>query len=841
MKHRKIGQKIIITILSLSLLLSFVTQIQADGNTQVRVGPENRSVTIEDSFYIYVNVTADGDNPCSGWELENFTFSVGVINITTVTEGTYLSSVGTTAFSKGTIYNTSGYIDGIYCFTLMGQSTTSNGVACRMTGLAYGVGVSPINITPDLSYSGDPLVITSYDGNVTVHPKYITGSTATTESHNNINLSWTTPFGAGVDACVVFANSTGSAAGRESGDEIYNGTASYYNHTGLTPDQEWNYSFWGWNETESLFSLLFQQDSNTTDSEPTGGTWLLLGDPTPANGTTSIPYTTSYTVSIPIVAGYQTNVNNEAVTKGIAGGTDELDHEYIHNVTAVRQGATTYLEVDDYLVDEYDGTISWSPGGSEPSPGSTYYVNYTYIYNTASSFEYWINTTSNDKHESSVSSGTKSLLMTGLTGGQEWWNVTAVFEGNYTYGNFTFSINQKPGGGGGGGDWEEDPENAAPSVSVSTALSVNVADADDDEINISFYWSNGTLIDNDTVSGSGIASVNPSTLSYNTEYFWYVNATDGIDWTRGPISGYWSFNTSTLGIDLTKEWALNPENNTIRSWINVTNTGETNFTNVDIWDLESSGLYLMTYNHSGDFHGNGHWTWTIPYLNASGYENHWYNITMLHRLETIPAYMPENGDIFSNRANVSHLGLTDSATVSGYEISFIASKDANRTMMNDTYLDVTWWVNISNTGDFNLTNVTVNETYFPYTNYSSSNLAPEDGTDNETFIIPYIKPGEDYSLIINITTTPYSITNGTQVFNNITIRSDQILEEEVSEYLSYGGYTTQIRVIYDTSLTDVSVTGDMVFNIISVILVISAVLLIVGLLFKFGYLGKGEQ
>jgi len=835
MRRKFKTKKAIIFALVVFMLLSFVPLVDAVDLTEISFEPENISVTIDSSFLFYLNVTADADDPCSGWEIEILNFTVGIINISSVIEGEYLSDFGSTAFTEGTINNTSGNITGTFCFTIGGENSTSDGSICSINGNATGVGVSPINFSIDLSYMGNPLTVSFNFGNITVHPTAVSGSTAETHSHNRINLTWTTPFGNGTDKCVVFANSTGSAVGKNPGDEIYNGTSDHYNHTGLSPEQEWNYSFWGWNETAGLYSMLFQQASNTTDSAPVGGTCIMLGDPSPANDT-NYAYKTEQGVSIPIVAGYITDTIDGLNHGAFEGASDELTHDYICQIINVSFGATWWNETTDYIVDYYEGVIDWSPAGDEPAPGAMYSVEYTYIYDTSSSFTYWINTTTGQKTESSVSSGTKSYTMTGITGGRQWWNVTAIYEGNTTQGNYTFYVNQKPQGGGDGGDWNEDPPNSAPSISVSTALSVDVEDLDGDTVNVTFYWQNDTRIDNDTVAGAGVASVNPSTLDYNTEYGWYVIADDFTDTTRGPTSGYWTFNTSTLGIDLTKEWVINSENNTIRSWINVTNTGSTNFTNVDIWDIEHSDLNLISYNHSGDFSGNGHWTWTIPYLNISGYDNHWYNITMLHGIYDDLV----NNTEFWNKANLSHLGLTDSENVSDYNISISFTKQSNLSMMNDTELDVTWWINITNSGDFNLTNVTVNETYDSFINYTSSNVDPED-EGNDSFVIPYIKPSETFSLMVNISATADSITNGSRVYNNATIRSDQLEEQTLSEYLVYGGQTESLRITYDTTFTDVSSYGDTLVIIIGVLLTISALLLIIGLLHKFGYFGRGGQ
>jgi len=434
----------------------------------------------------------------------------------------------------------------------------------------------------------------------------------------------------------------------------------------------------------------------------------------------------------------------------------------------------------------------------------------------------------------SISGGNGSYYnaITGMTAGTYRWWVNVTDGNTWTREYYNFTINDPPSGGGGGGGWEEDPVNSAPDVAINTALSVDVNDDDGDFVTVAFYWGNGTHIGNDTILGGvGIASVSPSSnLSFSTEYFWYVIANDTLDSTRGPSSGNWSFNTSAVNITMTTEWSINTTNNTVHKWINVTNNGAINLTNVVVWDRPHTNLSLSSYNHSGDFGANGHYQWEIPYLNISGTE-HWYNISAWFSLSGQLA----NNTCIWNLVNISHLGETHSENLSGYCIKYSVSKEANRTFINESSNNVTWWINITNTGNFSLNNTYINETYFTGVNFTSSNISPTNS--NQTFYVGNLSPGESFTLFINTSLNTSAVTNGTLIYNNITIESANTSLVTISEDISYGGSSTLIRITYDISLSDIGNVGQTVITIIGIMLIIGTIFLIVILLYKFEVIG----
>ena len=73
-----------------------------------------------------------------------------------------------------------------------------------------------------------------------------------------------------------------------------------------------------------------------------------------------------------------TRRNRASIVHGnYIGCRDDLPHTSVLNVVAVRQGDTVYLPDTDYK--RSGDKLDWSPKGNEPSPGSTFEVEYDYL------------------------------------------------------------------------------------------------------------------------------------------------------------------------------------------------------------------------------------------------------------------------------------------------------------------------------------------------------------------------------------------------------------------------------------------------------------------------------
>jgi len=107
----------------------------------------------------------------------------------------------------------------------------------------------------------------------------------------------------------------------------------------------------------------------------------------------------------------------------------------------------------------------------------------------------------------------------------------------------------------------EYPTNNSDYESVyATYLNVTVSDPDGDNLNVTFYWGNGTLIGMEgDVSNNSIASIylsdfiDPDWLSHDIDYSWYVTIEDNYDEIISPT---WTFHTS-MAWDVNEDKIIN--------------------------------------------------------------------------------------------------------------------------------------------------------------------------------------------------------------------------------------------------------------------------------------------
>jgi len=467
-------------------------------------------------------------------------------------------------------------------------------------------------------------------------------------------------------------------------------------------------------------------------------------------------------------------------------------------------------------------------------------VNVTVINTEAASFNYWINASNGQTHSANTVSLPTNIgfTLTGLSHNTVyWWNVT-VTDGAGDTTNESYNFTTGVGGGTAPAGGAIVPTSASTSNSITfDTLSVVVTDADGDPINVTFYWGNDTVIGyDDTTPSGGTASINPGcTLNYSTRYFWHAVLNDTCKTTRYPAgSAEFFFNTDEKNISVSKTMNVHT-NNTIEVWINMSNEGEVNLTDVwvnETYDSDTIFLGASPANETGD-----NTSWVIPFLNMTGYDEHWVNITIWLNV----SWPLANGSTITNSITVEDEQYTTGKAATPLTLCFYAVKVADIDYLWWNTTDVNFTINITNCGDFYLNWIQINETYDTNYTYVSSNIVGNE-TD-ETFNITTINPGATATLLINVTTSAglgNYLVNASYHWNNITVVSNQTKPEvQETSYLVTGAQTESIRITYVAVLTDVGGIGDSVVAILGILFIIGSILLIILVVKKGGLLGGG--
>ena len=483
-----------------------------------------------------------------------------------------------------------------------------------------------------------------------------------------------------------------------------------------------------------------------------------------------------------------------------------------------------------------------TPADNARTTNCTYSValNLTISNNGGHSCRWYINTTDGDSWTGTnlLNTTTPTRTMTGLNHNTTyWWNVTAIAGTDTGYSNQSFTTGW--GGGTRPTATNPTPANGASSISINPAtFSVDIADAEGDPVgNVSFYWSNGTRIGKDTsVTVPGTASVSgPAyTLNYGTTYTWYATVDDGC---TNATSASFTFTTDTRSMAITKEWVAHAGNSTIQAWINVTNNGQANMPTITINDTLDTNVEFNTSSPVATHSGADFVSWENASLNVSKSYSImlWLNVTN---------FRLANNTAINNGANVTEGNVTFTATApSALRYRYEVTKTANMTTLKWNTTAVNYTINVTNTGDFTLHNVTINESIPRNMTFRACHGGTANAT-NESFAMGDLAPGATVTLYVEFNTSYKTaskmLVNGTQVYNNITAISNETQEITKSHYLFVGARTSLIRIRYDSYLTDVQDIGETVINILGVLLIIGSILLIVYVVNKYNLFGGGE-
>jgi len=537
------------------------------------------------------------------------------------------------------------------------------------------------------------------------------------------------------------------------------------------------------------------------------------------------------------------------------GTNTTYNHTGLNNCTTYYYRAWTYNATTNiYSIENQSATATtscytnFSFAGASPTNSSTYTnctytvpVNVTVNSAIGSTFTYWINCSNGQTATATGTAANTSVgrSMTGLSHNTSYsWNITVTdTAGDSTAAEYLFTT-----GIGGGTDpagSNPGPANAATGViSFNPTFNLTVTDADSDPMEVSFYWTNGSIIGGDsyTATGDSASTTFTGNLGLGTTYYWYalVNDTAGCDSTRVPASGTYSFTTQTSGLSITKQWDVDA-NNMITAWVNCSNNGGVNFSNLVINESFHANL-TYDYNISNPANDSGDInSWTIPFLNYTGADK-FYNITLVFNLSGRIL----NGTSITNTAWGNVNGTNTSVTSSALTFCYYATKQLHGSTIEWNATTANYSINITNCGSFYLNWVQINETYYDNTSFNDSSITPALG--NVTFNITQIAPGgtEVTWMLWNINATNFA--NGTTIWNNFTLTSNETADEIERVHTNIlGAMTEAIRITYMTSLTEVTGIGDSVISILGVVLIIGAIMLIVMVVYRQGLYGGGAE
>jgi len=530
------------------------------------MGIESKDVTIDDTFY--TNVWANIGSSIDVVAMDNFTFlSAGIITYEDVAQGDLFAGE-TLWITPAYIHNDTGWAKPI----VWGYNTPVNGVnktAFNITWIARKVGQTTITITAGgTARNGTDPGTTKYPGIITVHPQPTTGFSATALDQNNIGLSWTK--GVGVDRVVIRGSKSGYPTTPQSDTDVYNNTGTGTTHSGLSPGQTWYYRAWGWNTTAGFFSLLNQTDYDTT---PAGNRAPTLSSENPTDNSGNIDKnkaTVSVIINDPDGNTFNWQIHGTHVTTNSGSGATN-GTKTANLITPLPYGTNViwYVNVTDgslWTNATYNFTVRSQYTPSPPSGFNAIAFNSTQINMS------WTKGSGGDKvvivaklgsAPTGIGDGTiiyngtgTSYNDDGLGPNQHWyyiaysWNTTdKAYSATYVSSDATtLAINHHPQ------VTPIHPANNAPYESVyNEYLKVHVIDNDDDTmtVHIDFSWATGslsytadTVTNNTDVNLSLPTYISPDWLQHKNQrpegYTWYVNVTDGTDWTNNT----WHFNTS---------------------------------------------------------------------------------------------------------------------------------------------------------------------------------------------------------------------------------------------------------------------------------------------------------
>lgn len=580
---------------------SFADTFDPMADSEIIMAPASIVCSDYDSFTISIELHPTEYVDAMATDL--ITFDPAIIACQNISWGNLFSDE--TVQVKGTIDNTNGTIkymvwgainetnqNGIYAnftFDALAQGQTHISINDSETGLAFEGASVPYNISNNVTVN-----VSSYI------PGPPSGFTATPSNRTVIQLDWTKATKA--DYTWIEWNTVASWD-RGEGTFITNTSGTNINDENLLPGETRYYRGWSYNSTGNNWSTTSALDSATTEENIAPA----LSNENPSNGSTvEIFGNIDWSIDINDSEGDAFNWSIECSDGTNDSQTESTNDTAFFTIANPTFGTTYILWVN--VTDGYDWTREWYTVTMRnqyvPDPPTDLVatkinltaINLTWTKNLSADTTY-IEVNSEAPWDfgngSQVYNGTgKQITIDGLTPDhyyfQAWsYNTTdAVYSSTYAEADVLTGVNTPV--------WQlnEVPTNGSMDIDIlQPTVNITVADNESDTISYSIHSPYLT-----NISGSGGNNTYTATLNtplpYDTLITWYVNATDGFEWTNAT----YSFTTRTqyepnAPSDIEVK-TISPEQINI-SWVLPSNADRV------IIETNASGDWTELYNNSG--------------------------------------------------------------------------------------------------------------------------------------------------------------------------------------------------------------------------------------------------
>jgi len=805
-----------IVIISMLIATAVVMGADWDNHATVWLEPSDTTLDIGSTFTVTIYVDSEGTT-CSQWNIVQMTYNETYLQMTNCTDFTF-QGVWDGAFDDATVNNDTGIITNCGSFIASGYPS-DNRSACVLDFNTMQVGILYINITslPDVREpDNDKFTVTWNNLTLTIYPYRPMMTQVDTIDTDTMKIRWNPDFmgdGSADKVRIVYETdgSYPSASDPNDGTLAYNGTGSYYSasqqywdHDSLDEGTTYRYRLWSWNETTGLYSQEGTTDMGTTHELPgiyseyvSYNSTFGFGVYTAVNESDTdqrLNFSTDPTMATGNMTVWD---NTTALSGGVWVQTIQAQQEhgvnsnttYYCQVTYFNGTTSSYYRVgsimqaqtendEPNLNNELPSDTSTDVNITEPSnpanPGKLLIV----ITDTEGDPFNWSITTSPNVGSNSGSNGANGSYNVSVT--LEYatlytWNVNVMdtWSNEWTNESYTFTTedppNQRPDYG------TPSPTNGSTNRPLALTWSILISDAEGDDIDWSIECENGQS-NSDAGVGNGTRSLSISGLSYGTEYTIWVNASDD---GSGLTTREW-FVFTTLSNSVPQVTHPTPDNETTDVEIDV---GELSVAvedpNGDSMDVDFYwGNDTLIGSHNGE--SNGTVTQTISDL-SYGTTYYWY---------------AEADDGTDTTTGGNYSFTTENCSTCTLTID----KTCNMTYLSQNFTLANYTIIVTHTGNGNLTNILVNDTFNDDLNYTTSSIDVGNVTEGSnwvSFMIGDLASGENNTFYVTFNLTD-SCTNGTYIYNNISATSNEgATDTDICSTLY--GTTVQLRVYYQCS------------------------------------------